>query len=188
MPRALDGALRSDDGDYVMVVDTSMGFNKVSTVMQQAMQYTVTLSNRPRPASRVNDRVHEHQSARAGLRSSTARLRSEHDLRTVGAAMLLAVSARAGSAGRGVDRCLAPSHRAGRTRSAVSTSDGATRVSEEDGKTVFGTFLIVPRGQRVESQLELYAARFSRADAGRSIECIIWCGRNNRERPRGRQQ
>jgi hypothetical protein len=32
-------------------------------------------------------------------------------------------------------------------------SDGATRVSEEDGKTVFGTFLIVPRGQRIESRL-----------------------------------
>jgi hypothetical protein len=32
-------------------------------------------------------------------------------------------------------------------------SDGATHVTEEDGKTVFGTFLIVPRGQRVDSRL-----------------------------------
>ena len=32
-------------------------------------------------------------------------------------------------------------------------SDGATRATEEDGKTVFGTFLIVPRGQRVDSRL-----------------------------------
>jgi len=31
------------------------------------------------------------------------------------------------------------------------TSDGATRVTGENGKTVFGTFLIVPRGQRVDS-------------------------------------
>ena len=32
-------------------------------------------------------------------------------------------------------------------------SDGATRVTEENGKTVFGTFLIVPRGQRVDSRI-----------------------------------
>jgi len=40
----LDGALRADAGDYVMVVDTNMGYNKASVAMQQALQYTVTLA------------------------------------------------------------------------------------------------------------------------------------------------
>ena len=66
-------------------------------------------------------------------------------------------------------------------------SDGATRVSEEDDKTVFGTFLIVPRGQRVESNLSytLPASVVQTLDGNR---CIIWSGKNNRERPRGRSQ
>ena len=39
--------------DYVMVVDTSMGFNKVSVAMQQAMQYTVTLATDRAPQAEL---------------------------------------------------------------------------------------------------------------------------------------
>ena len=148
----LDGSLRSDASDYVMVVDTSMGFNKVSTVMQQAMQYTVTLATDRAPQAELTI-VYTNTNPPA---PGCVHRPPDYDLDTTYEELVqqcywlyrrVLAPAR-----RGVDRCLAPSHRAGRTDHGA-ISDGATRVTEEDGKTVFGTFLIVPRGQRVDSRL-----------------------------------
>jgi hypothetical protein len=38
-----DGAILSTDGDYLMVVDTNMGFNKVNLNVDQALHYRVTI-------------------------------------------------------------------------------------------------------------------------------------------------
>ncbi|HIC90400.1 MAG TPA: DUF4012 domain-containing protein [Anaerolineae bacterium] len=38
-----DGALRPGDGDFLMVVDTNMGFNKVNAAVSESLAYTVTV-------------------------------------------------------------------------------------------------------------------------------------------------
>jgi hypothetical protein len=54
-----DGALHQGPGDYLMVVDTNVGFNKVNGLVKERLTYTVDLrnSNRPQAALVVQ---HEH--------------------------------------------------------------------------------------------------------------------------------
>ncbi len=148
----LDGALRADAGDYVMVVDTSMGFNKTSVAMQQAMQYTVTLAADRAPQAELSIVYTntnplapgcEHRPPDYNLSITYEKLVQQcywlyrRVLAPAGAELIAASRHPTGS---------------GELISGL-VSDGATRTSDEDGKTVFGTFLIVPRGQRVESRL-----------------------------------
>ena len=39
-----DGAIQSTDGDYLMVVDANLGFNKVNAVMETTLRYDVSLT------------------------------------------------------------------------------------------------------------------------------------------------
>jgi len=48
-----DGALRSSPGDYLMVVDANMGFNKVAPVIQQQIEYRVSLMDLAAPRAQV---------------------------------------------------------------------------------------------------------------------------------------
>mgnify|MGYP005843671479 CR=1 FL=1 len=50
---AWDGALRVGNGDYLMVVDTNVGYNKVNPNIQQAITYRVDLTDAARPAAEV---------------------------------------------------------------------------------------------------------------------------------------
>lgn len=148
----LDGSLRTDTGDFVMVVDTSMGFNKVSTAMQQAMYYTVTLATDQPPQSELTIIYTNTNPPAAGC---------EHRLPNYGLNITYEqlvqqcywlyrrVLAPAGS--ELIDASRHPTG-PGELISGM-ISDGVTQVSTADGKTVFGTFLIVPRGQRIESRL-----------------------------------
>jgi len=148
----LDGSLRTDASDYVMVVDTSMGYNKVSTAMQQVMQYTVTLAtdralqaeltivytNTNPPASGCEHRLPDY-----GLNTTYEQLVQQCYW------LYRRVLAPAGA--ELIDASRHPTTQGELVSGLIS--DGATRVSEDDGKTVFGTFLIVPRGQQVNSRL-----------------------------------
>jgi hypothetical protein len=50
--RNWDGAVRiPKDGDYLMAVDTNMGYNKSNAVMKMALDYSVDLTDVKRPAS-----------------------------------------------------------------------------------------------------------------------------------------
>ena len=46
-----DGAFRSTDGDFLMVVDSNLGFNKVNAVVKEDLSYEVDLSNLKSPTS-----------------------------------------------------------------------------------------------------------------------------------------
>jgi len=65
-----DGAMVPTDGDYLFVVDSNVGFNKVNPVVQQAITYTVNLADTPPTAllqiryahgstARLDECVHE---------------------------------------------------------------------------------------------------------------------------------
>ncbi len=47
--RGWDGALRPGDGDFLMVVDSNVGFNKVNAVAQTAIRYEVDLTDLANP-------------------------------------------------------------------------------------------------------------------------------------------
>jgi hypothetical protein len=148
----LDGSLRTDASDYVMVVDTSMGFNKTSVAMQQAMHYTVTLASDVAPQAELTI-VYTNTNP---LASGCVHRPPNYDLDTTYEELVQQcywlyrrVLAPAGA--ELIDASRYPT-RSGELING-SKSDGATRVTEEDSKTVFGTFLIVPRGRRVDSRL-----------------------------------
>lgn len=148
----LDGALRADASDYLMVVDSSMGFNKASVAMQQAMQYTVTLATDRAPQAELtivytntNPLVTGcvHRPPDYGLETTYEQLVQQ--CYWLYRRVLVLPDAELIDASR---------HPTGpRELVGGESSDGATRITEEDGKTVFGTFLIVPRGRRVDSRL-----------------------------------
>jgi hypothetical protein len=146
----LDGALRPGIGDYLMVVDTNMGFNKASVAMQQAMQYTVTLAA---------DR--EPQATLAISYANTNPANGSCSPRPLNYDLTITYDQLVQQCYWVYRRVLTPSgsqldtaSRHPATAEELATgraSDGATRVTAEDGKTVFGTFLVVPRQQGVES-------------------------------------
>jgi hypothetical protein len=148
----LDGALRDDASDYVMVVDTSMGFNKVSVAMQQAMQYTVTLATDRAPQAELTI---AYTNTNPPVPGCVHRL-PNYDLNTTYEQLVQQCYwlYRRVLAPPGAELNAASRHPTGSGELILGlVGDGATRVTEEDGKTVFGTFLIVPRGLRVDSRL-----------------------------------
>ncbi len=158
----LDGALLPSEGDYVMVVDTSMGFNKVSSVMQQAIHYSVTLSTDSAPQAHADLGVYQHQSAASRVRASTARLQFGHHLSAVDSTMLLALSAGADPGGRRIHRGVTPSHRAGRIehRAVERWRDPCQRRRRQDRvRHVFDCAARTTGGE----QPQLHAARFDRS-------------------------
>jgi hypothetical protein len=169
-----DGSLRAEPGDYVLVADTSMGFNKTSTAMQQAMQYTVTLSA---------DRAPQAELALVYTNTTPPAPGCVHQLPDYGLEttydqlvqqcywLYRRVLAPAGA--ELIDAARHPTQPGELITGQLS--DGATHVNEEAGKTVFGTFLIVPRGQRVESQLSYtLPAAIAQTQDGQLKYHLVW--------------
>ncbi len=148
----LDGALRADAGDYLMVVDTSMGFNKVSVAMQQSMEYTVTLATDRASQAELTFAYTNTNPMSPGCvhRTPDYNLDTTYE-KLVQQCYWLYRRVLAPEGAELIDATRHPTG-AGELISGLY-SGGATRVAEEDGKTVFGTFLIVPRGQQVNSRL-----------------------------------
>jgi hypothetical protein len=147
-----DGALRADAGDYVMVVDTSMGYNKVSVAMQQAMQYTVTLTAAAAPRAELTIVYTNTNPPAPGCQHRPP----DYDLNTTYEQLVQQCYwlYRRVLVPPGAELIEASRHPTGPGELITKrNSDGATRVTEDDERTVFGTFLIVPRGRRVESKL-----------------------------------
>jgi hypothetical protein len=48
-----DGALQPSDGDYLMVVDANLGFNKVNALVEATVQYDVDLTDLAQPQAEV---------------------------------------------------------------------------------------------------------------------------------------
>ena len=53
-----DGALQDSPGDYLMVVDTNMGFNKANALVEQHLEYVVDLTEPDRPSATLTVRHH----------------------------------------------------------------------------------------------------------------------------------
>ena len=170
----LDGALRAAGSDYLLVVDSNMGFNKASAAMQQAMHYTVTLNTSSAPQAELTIAYTNtnppggaciHGAPDYGLNITYEQLVQQcywlyrRVLVPAGAELLDASRHPTGPGELVIGRI----------------SDGTTRVTEEDDKTVFGTFLLIPRGRQVDSYLR-YAlpASVTQVSDGQLRYHLIW--------------
>ena len=61
--RGWDGALRYEGGDFLMAVDTNIGFNKTNAVVDTALTYDVDLSDLTQPAATLTVTHHNNASA-----------------------------------------------------------------------------------------------------------------------------
>ncbi len=147
-----DGAMRSVSGDYLMVVDTNMGFNKVNALVEESLEYVVDLTDPARPRAVLTVR-HRHPVAEG---ESPCRQEPRYDptyeqmtrrcywdyLRvyvppnsTLLAATPHPVPGEAMMSGR-------------------PTSGEVTVESAETGHQVFATFFLLPPGQALETRFE----------------------------------
>ena len=55
----LDGALRPGDGDFLMLVDSNLGFNKVDALIERNIEYTLDLTDLSRPRASLQV-THQH--------------------------------------------------------------------------------------------------------------------------------
>jgi uncharacterized protein YbdZ (MbtH family) len=170
----LDGALRTDDGDYLMVVDSNVGFNKASVAMQQALTYSVTLDLDRAPQATLTivytntnpaDGPCVHRPPNYDLNITYDQLVQQcywsyRRILTPPGSQLDEASRHPTTAGELVTG---------------KPNDGATRVTVEDGKTVFGTFLVVPRQQRVDSFVSYtLPASVLQRDADQLRYHVVW--------------
>ena len=147
----IDGALRGTTSDYVLVVDSNMGYNKANAVIQESLAYTLTLEQTPQvdltivythtgqPAA---DCPHQVPNYSGPVTYETLVQRCYWNYRRIyvpAGAQLIAATRHPTQPGELITG---------------ATSDGATHTDGENGKTVFSTLLIVPRGQRVESHVQ----------------------------------
>lgn len=154
--RGWDGAVAPGPGDFLMVVDTNMGYNKVNPNVRETIGYTVDLRDPANPAATVN-------------------LRHQHMLPSAEPCIQWRLDARPGEFKTGYDdwmarcyydylRVLAPNGiqlRDSKTNPTPAEwmdngegDDGAVALGEGDaGTSELSTFLVVPHGETRDTSL-----------------------------------
>jgi len=126
-----DAATLPCSGDYLMVVDSNMGFNKSNAKIEQSIAYRVSLGGEPRPLAEVT----LSYSHRSKVRLDTCDKRAQYEPTYRGM----------------MDRCYwdyvrvyAPS---GSTLLTVEGADEYEVADQEKGKTVFAAYFVLAPGE-----------------------------------------
>jgi hypothetical protein len=145
-----DGALRESPGDYLMVVDANLGFNKANPYIAEALSYTVDLQDLDHPQAEL---VVEHRHM-AAARAAACDHTTRYDL-TYEQMMYrcywdyVRVYVPEGSRLLEATRHPVPGE-------LLVTGVGRTGDVEvlpgEPGKSAFATFLVLPPGEQVETR------------------------------------
>jgi len=147
-----DGALAHPQGDYLMVVDHNVGFNKVNAVVEERLSYAVDLTDADRPRATLTIH-HRHpvqgwrgpcsQKPRYGATYEDLIRRCYYDYVRV-------------YAPPGADLLGATPHPVpGSIMLSGERLQGEVEVSQgEGGKTVLSTFLVLRPGERLETTFE----------------------------------
>ncbi len=167
-----DGAIRPADGDYLMVVDTNLGFNKVNAVAETQLQYAVDLSM-PQTSTAVLTVTHRNNSR--GTSPCDPKPHYGKDYNEI------------------INRCywnylrvytplgselLRATPHAIPGEFVLGGRDEPARVVEwppEAGKSLWGTFLLVPNGQMVKTsfQYTLPVTVAKKTEAGRRYHLLL---------------
>ncbi|MBI5566164.1 MAG: DUF4012 domain-containing protein [Chloroflexi bacterium] len=147
-----DGSLPDVSGDFLMIVDTNMGYNKANALIREAITYTVSLNPDDTATSDLVIGYTHFGSAASGCPHvvTAYTLSTTYDL----LAQQCYWNYRRVLVPIGSTLIEATRHptKLGELITG-STSDGATSVLSDTGKVAFGTFLIVGRGQSIESEV-----------------------------------
>jgi hypothetical protein len=147
-----DGSLPDVRGDFLMIVDANLGFNKANSLITEAFTYTVQL-NPDRSATSNLALTYTHIGAAA---ADCLHVVPPYDLSITydGLAQQCYWNYRRVLAPAGAALIEATRHptRPGELITGA-LSDGATTTSTEENRTAFSTLLIVRRGQALESRL-----------------------------------
>jgi len=147
-----DGTIQATEGDYLMVVDSNMGFNKVNPNVEEAIDYGVTISEDGSTKAMVTTTYHNKstreveecvQEARYDLTYEGMMNRCYWDYLRV----YVAQGARLIEATRNP---LPPGSLCRRLSGAGEGSGPPDIGPPEKGKEVFGTFFVIPPGESKE--------------------------------------
>ncbi len=146
-----DGAIRPAEGDYLMVVDANLGFNKVNAVAETSLQYRVDLSSLQMPTA-VLTVTHRNNSRGTSPCNPNPRYGKDYN-EIINRCYwnYLRVYTPLGS------ELLQAAPHAIPGEFVLGGRDEPARVVEwpaEAGKSVWGTFLLVPNGQKVETSFQ----------------------------------
>ena len=168
-----DGAIRKSDGDYLMVVDANIGFNKVNALVAEEMDYRVTL-HADGTASAELSLAYTHQGQRENVRCR--HLVPYADDTTYAALMhrcyydYLRTYVPAGS----VLRTATPHPTPGEYLLRGESSDGqAATLDDEAGKAVFAQFFVVEYGQALTTRFEYDLPQVVQADDGQHSYTLL---------------
>lgn len=160
-----DGAVREATGDYLMVVDSNMGYNKANVAVQESLEYRV-LVNADRTAQATLTVRHVHQISEGPACDHSPRYGADYDdlvnrcywdyvrVYAPAGSQLSAATAHPVSG----DLLVTGQQQAGE----------ADVLPEESGKAVFGSFFVLPHGQQIETRFvyQLPRATLQRVDGG----------------------
>ncbi|HZY45143.1 MAG TPA: DUF4012 domain-containing protein, partial [Anaerolineae bacterium] len=169
-----NGSLQKSSGDYLMVVDTNLGFNKASAAISQTISYAVAIESDRTIQAGVTIDYRNANPPQSGCQHFTAK----YDITTTYETL--------------IDRCyydylrvLAPANAqfSDSTPHAVPTeylvtgigTDGSISITNELDKTSFGTFFVVERGAALHTAVSysLPATLLTR-DRDQWVYHLIW--------------
>ena len=144
-----DGAIRQTDGDYLMVIDTNMGFNKVNVQIRPSLNYRVQVSAEGVAQATLTVRHVNPSSGDAPCNPHPHYGADYDDLINRCYWDYMRVYAPAGSQLR-----TATTHpiAADLLISEEQQSGEAEVLPEEKGKAVFVSFFVIPRGEEIETR------------------------------------
>lgn len=161
-----DGALRASDSDYLMIVDSNVGFAKVNPLIRESAAYHVRVA--PDGTARASVIVdYSHQGKKSGIVCSPivpyveSLTYAEMMHRCYYDYLRLIVPQ--GSRLRGVIPQTVPGKY---LLSKKQVDSGAETLSEETARTIFGQFFIVEYGQHLQAGLEYDLPTVIRNNAG----------------------
>ena len=145
-----DGALQKPSGDFLMVLDTNMGFNKVNALVQQSVEYLVDLSHAEEPRAYLRVRHIHPLEGWQGVCRQEARYDAAYEQMTQRCYWnYLRVLAP-----RGSDLIEDLGHPIpAEALLQGKPYDGRIIPYEEDGKQVFATLLLLAPGQTLDTRL-----------------------------------
>ena len=144
-----DGAVAYPAGDYLMVVDTNVGFNKVNAVVEESLDYAVDLTDPTQPRARLSVQHRHPVAGWSGPCSQTPRYDATYEGMTERCyydyVRIYAPS--------GAELQQATAHPVpGSILLSGERQPGGVEVAHgEAGKTVFATLLVVRPGEDVET-------------------------------------
>ncbi len=169
-----DGALRQTDGDYLMVVDANLGYNKVNALIQQRLNYQVEIGAEGSAQATLTVRHVNPSSGEAACQHKSRYGTDYADIVNRCYWNYMRVYAPAGAR---LDSATRHPVEADLLVSGQAQSGEAETLPPESGKTVFASFFVLPRGEETETRFVYQLPDLTLERCGGEDKGELWCYR-----------